>query len=58
MSEISKVWVEDADFFKISRIAFGYDFKKALQQAARAEVPPLREPQQLLLLYRLLGYGS
>ena len=28
MSEISKVWVEDADFFKISRIAFGYDFKK------------------------------
>ena len=28
MSEISRVWIEDADFFKISRISFGYDFKK------------------------------
>lgn len=28
MSEISKVWIEDADFFKISRISFGYDFKR------------------------------
>ena len=28
MSEISRVWIEDADFFKISRISLGYDFKK------------------------------
>ena len=28
MSEISRVWIEDADFFKISRISFGYDFKR------------------------------
>ena len=28
MSEISRVWIEDADFLKISRISFGYDFKK------------------------------
>ena len=28
MSEISRVWVEDADFFKISRISFGYDLKR------------------------------
>ena len=28
MSEISRVWVEDADFFKISRITLGYDFKR------------------------------
>ena len=28
MSEISRVWIEDADFFKISRVSFGYDFKR------------------------------
>ncbi len=28
MSEISRVWIEDADFFKISRLSFGYDFKR------------------------------
>ena len=28
MSEISRVWIEDADFFKISTITLGYDFKK------------------------------
>ena len=28
MSEISPVWVEDADFFKISRLSLGYDFKR------------------------------
>lgn len=28
MSEISRVWIEDADFFKISRISIGYDIKR------------------------------
>ncbi|MBR4388777.1 MAG: TonB-dependent receptor [Prevotella sp.] len=28
MSEISRVWIEDADFFKISRISIGYDLKR------------------------------
>ena len=28
MSEISRVWIEDADFFKISRISVGYDIKR------------------------------
>jgi TonB-linked SusC/RagA family outer membrane protein len=32
MSEISRVWIEDADFFKISRITIGYDFKRLLPQ--------------------------
>ena len=31
MSEISRVWIEDADFFKISRISLGYDLKRALK---------------------------
>ena len=31
MSEISRVWIEDADFFKISRISLGYDFKRIAQ---------------------------
>ncbi len=31
MSELSRVWVEDADFFKISRISLGYDLKRALK---------------------------
>jgi len=31
MSELSKVWVEDADFFKISQISLGYDLKKAIK---------------------------
>ena len=30
MSEISRVWIEDADFFKISRITLGYDFKRLI----------------------------
>lgn len=32
MSEISRVWIEDADFFKISRISFGYDLKRAIRK--------------------------
>ena len=28
MSELSRVWLEDADFFKISNISFGYDIKR------------------------------
>ena len=28
MSEISKVWIEDADFFKIQNITLGYDFNR------------------------------
>ena len=32
MSEISRVWIEDADFFKISRISLGYDLKRAIRK--------------------------
>ena len=28
MSELSRVWLEDADFFKISNISLGYDIKR------------------------------
>lgn len=28
MGEVSKIWIEDGDYFKISNITFGYDFKK------------------------------
>ena len=31
MSELSRVWIEDADFFKISTITLGYDLKRALK---------------------------
>ena len=31
MSELSRVWLEDADFFKISRIAVGYNLKRSLK---------------------------
>ena len=31
MSELSRVWIEDADFFKISTISLGYDLKRALK---------------------------
>ena len=31
MSEISRVWIEDADFFKISRISIGYDLKRVIK---------------------------
>jgi TonB-linked SusC/RagA family outer membrane protein len=30
-SELSRVWIEDADFFKISRISLGYDLKRAMK---------------------------
>ena len=30
-SELSRVWIEDADFFKISRISVGYDLKRAMK---------------------------
>ena len=29
-SELSRVWIEDADFFKISRVSLGYDLKRAM----------------------------
>ena len=28
MSEISQLWIEDGDFFKISNITLGYDLKR------------------------------
>ena len=31
MSEMSRVWLEDADYFKISRVSLGYDLKRALK---------------------------
>ena len=30
-SELSRVWIEDADFFKISQISLGYDLKRAMK---------------------------
>ncbi len=30
-AEFSRVWLEDADYFKISRISLGYDLKRALK---------------------------
>lgn len=30
-SELSRVWIEDADFFKISRVSLGYDLKRAMK---------------------------
>ena len=30
-SELSRVWIEDADFFKISRVSVGYDLKRAMK---------------------------
>ena len=31
MSELSRVWLEDADFFKISNITLGYDIKRVVK---------------------------
>ena len=31
MSELSRVWLEDADFFKITDITVGYDFKRLIK---------------------------
>ena len=31
MSELSRVWLEDADFFKITDITIGYDFKRLIK---------------------------
>jgi TonB-linked SusC/RagA family outer membrane protein len=31
MSELSRVWLEDADFFKITDITVGYDFKRLVK---------------------------
>jgi len=30
-SELSRVWIEDADYFKISRLSLGYDLKRAMK---------------------------
>ena len=30
-SELSRVWIEDADYFKISRLSLGYDHKRAMK---------------------------
>jgi TonB-linked SusC/RagA family outer membrane protein len=37
MSELSRVWLEDADFFKISNITVGYDLKRAIKNLPLAK---------------------
>ena len=37
MSELSRVWLEDADFFKISNITLGYDLKRAIKKLPLAK---------------------
>ena len=37
MSELSRVWLEDADFFKISNITLGYDLKRAIKNLPLAK---------------------
>ena len=37
MSELSRVWLEDADFFKISNITLGYDLKRAIKALPMAK---------------------
>ena len=37
MSELSRVWLEDADFFKISNITVGYDLKRAIKKLPLAK---------------------
>ncbi len=55
MSEISRVWIEDADFFKISRISFGYDFKRLY---SKLPVQKCRLYVSLSNMFTFTGYSG
>ena len=55
MSEISRVWIEDADFFKISRVSLGYDFKRLY---SKLPVQKCRLYMSLSNFFTFTGYSG
>lgn len=55
MSELSRVWIEDADFFKVSQITVGYDLKRALKAIPLAKLRVYVSAQNMLTFTKYSG---
>lgn len=55
MSEVSSIWLENGDYFKISNITFGYDFKRLIKSGF---VSKLRLYVQAQNMITITGYSG
>ncbi|MCQ2175247.1 MAG: TonB-dependent receptor [Bacteroidales bacterium] len=55
MSELSKVWVEDADYFKVQNITLGYDFNKLFKWKAVSRFRAYVSAQNMLTFTNYSG---
>ena len=64
MSEVSDIWIEDGDYFKISNITFGYDFKKLFKNMPLAKCRLYVSAQNMFTFTKYsgmdpeIGYGD
>ena len=64
MSELSKVWVEDADYFKFQNITLGYDFNRLLKLKNIGRIRAYVSAQNMITLTKYsgmdpeVGYGN
>ena len=55
MSEISKVWVEDADYLKVQNITLGYDFNRLLKWKNVGKIRAYVSAQNMLTFTKYSG---
>ena len=55
MSELSKVWVEDADYFKFQNITLGYDFNRLLKCKNVGRIRAYVSAQNMLTITKYSG---
>ena len=55
MSEISKVWVEDSDYFKVQNITLGYDFNRLFKWKAVSRFRAYVSAQNMLTFTKYSG---
>lgn len=55
MSEVSSIWLENGDYFKISNITFGYDFKRLIKAGF---ISKLRLYVQAQNMITITGYSG
>ena len=64
MSEVSDIWIENGDYFKISNITFGYDFKKLFKNMPLTRCRLYVSAQNMLTFTKYsgmdpeIGYGD
>ena len=64
MSEVSDIWIENGDYFKVSNITFGYDFKKLFKNMPLTRCRLYVSAQNMLTFTKYtgmdpeIGYGD